>query len=153
MRPSGTTAREAARSTAAPLSERERVAAKLAERYPPPRFPRRALVGIVAVLAAVLLGWTLWTAWLHAEPDVSGQVPRFSFPADTTAAVTLTVQRRDPSRSATCQVIVQAANHAVVGRKDIAVPGSTAAVVDVTDTIRTLQRGTSVSVSECQLDR
>lgn len=132
------------------LSEAERVSLKLAGRYPPPRFPRRALIGIVAVLAAVLLGWTLWTAWLHAEPDVQGQVPSFTFPSDTAAELTLTVQRRDPSIPATCRVIVQSTNHATVGQKDISVPGNGIALVNKTATIRTLQRGTSVSVTQCQ---
>ncbi len=134
-------------------TEVERVATKLAERYPPPRLPRSALVGLVTVLAAVFLGWTLWTAWLHAEPEVSGQVPSFAFPSDAQASFTLTVQRRDPSTPVTCRVIVQSVNHATVGQKDVAVPARPEHVVDVTDTIRTLQRGTSVSVSECQVTR
>lgn len=144
---------ESAESAHPATNEAERIRLKLAARYPPPRFPRRALIGIVAVLAAVLLSWTLWTAWLHAEPDVSGQVPSFTFPSDHVAELTLTVQRRDPSIPATCRVIVQSTNHATVGQKDISVSGNGIKLANVTDTIRTLQRGTSVSVTECQSQR
>ncbi len=133
--------------------EADRIAAKLAARYPPSGFPRVALVGIVAVVGAVFLAWVLWTAWLHAEPEVSGQVPSFSFPSDTSAALTLTVQRRDPSTPVTCRVIVQSVNHATVGQKDISVAATPERLVNVTTTIRTLKRGTSVSVLECQVNR
>ncbi|MBA8794547.1 hypothetical protein FHX74_002166 [Friedmanniella endophytica] len=132
-------------------AERARIAAKLAARYPPPRFPKAALVGLVAVLAAGFLTWLVWAAWLHAEPAVTAQVSAFAFPSDTRADVTVTVQRRDPAEPASCRVIVQATNFENVGEIDVVVPAGTDKLVDAKETIRTLRRGTSASVSSCRL--
>ena len=128
------------------------VATKLRLRYPPSRLPRPVLVGAVVALAAVFLGWLLWTASVRSTPEVSGQVLTYEVLSDQQVAVRVTVQRRDPSRAAVCDVVAQAEDFAVVGRLDrLEVPPRAERVVDVTTTIKTLRRGTSASVRSCSL--
>ncbi len=80
---------------------------RLARRYPPSRVPRPVLVGLVAAGTALALGWLVWAALAHATPDVTAQVSAFEIVSDTAIEVTVTVQRDDPSRAATCRVIAQ----------------------------------------------
>ena len=128
------------------------VATKLRLRYPPSRLPRPVLVGAVCALAAVFLAWLLWTASVRSTPEVSGQVLSYEVLNDQQTKVTVTVQRRDPSRAAVCDVVVQAQDFAVVGRLDrLEVPTRPERIVDVTATVKTLRKGTSASVRSCSL--
>lgn len=117
------------------------------------RYPRRTrrplLIVVVAVVAAIGLGWLVWAAYFHARPAVGGDVHVFSIESNQKVSFTLTVQRRDPSVPVSCRVIAQAENFETVGEKTVSVPGAKASVVDVDQQMRTIRRATSVSVSQC----
>ncbi|WP_195908905.1 DUF4307 domain-containing protein [Microlunatus sp. Gsoil 973] len=123
-------------------------AAPAASRYPR-RTRRPLLIAVVAVVAAIGLGWLLWAAYEHARPAVGGDVHIFAIESDQKVTFTLTVQRRDPSVPANCRVIAQARNFETVGEKTIKIPGAEASVVDLPGQLRTIRRATSVSVSQC----
>jgi len=106
----------------------------------------------VAALATVFLGWLLWTATVRATPPVSGQVTAYEVLSDREIAVTLTVDRPDPSREAVCHVVAQAADFHEVGAIDrVQIPAQEQRVVDVTLTLQTLRRATTALVKSCSL--
>ena len=126
-------------------------AARLARRYPPPRVPRRVVVGMVAAGTALGLAWLVWAALAHATPAVSAQVSAFDVVSDTTIAVTVTVQREDPAVPAICRVIAQAPDFQPVAEQEVPVPASDIPLADIDLELTTLRRATSASVSGCRL--
>ena len=132
-----------------PTSE---AAERLRLRYPPSRVPRLLPVVVVALGVAVALGWLFWTASVHANPPVSGQVLTYRVLSDRAIEVTVTVDRPDPSRAAACHVVAQAVDFTQVGSQDqLEVAPRAEQVVNVTTTIKTLRRATSATVNNCYL--
>lgn len=127
-------------------------ALRLRRRYPPPRLPRPVLVGLVALGAAVALGWLVWAALFHASPAVTADVPAFTINSDTSMSVTITVQRPDPSVPATCRVIAQATDFQPVAEAEVPIPASTVELANIEVQLTTLRRATSASVSGCTVD-
>jgi hypothetical protein len=110
------------------------------------------MIVAVGVVAAVFLGWLIWTAWFHARPAVAGQVSAYTVLSDREIAVTVTVDRLDPSVPVVCNVVAQAADFTAVGAVDrLAVGPRPERVVDVRFTIKTLRRATSASVKSCSV--
>ncbi len=127
-------------------------AERLRLRYPPPRVRRSVAVTIVAAVGVVFVVWVVWAGLVMANPAVTGQVPTWRIDSDTEVAFTLTVDRPDPSVPVHCRVIAQAVNFERVGSLDVAVPAHPSRLVDVTETMRTFRRATSVSVDTCWTD-
>jgi len=127
-------------------------AARLRRRYPPPRLPRSALVGLVAAASLVALTWLVWAALVHARPVVSAQVSAFRVTSDTAIEVTMTVERPDPSIPVTCRVIAQATDFQPVAEREVPVEASAIGLADIRLTLTTLRRATSASVSGCTAD-
>jgi hypothetical protein len=123
---------------------------------PSDRYPRRRtrplLILVVGVVAAVGIGWLLWTAAVHSQPPVSGEVRLWEVVSDDEVSFTLTVDRRDPSQPVSCRVTAQAPNHETVGDKTVEVGPADSRLVDVQDTVRTLRRATTVSLDRCWTD-
>jgi hypothetical protein len=124
-------------------------AERLARRYPPPLVSRRRKAVLTAVAALVALSWLVWTALLHADPVVSGDVAGFDVVSDTSIEVTMSVQRGDPSRPATCRLLAQSTDFQPVAESDVQIEASTHQVVDKHVTLTTLRRATSVTVRSC----
>jgi uncharacterized protein DUF4307 len=110
------------------------------------------LVALVAVGAAVGMGWLIWAALVHANPPVSADVSSFEVVSDTRMKVTMTVQRPDPSVAVTCRVLAQATDFQPVAEREVAVEPSSAELVNVPLELTTLRRATSASVSGCDVD-
>jgi hypothetical protein len=125
------------------------VAERLALRYPPPLVSRRTKIALTAVATLVALGWLVWAALLHATPAVSGDIAGFTVVSDTSIEVTMTVQRTDPSRPATCSLLAQSTDFQPVAESVVQVEASPYTVVDKAVTLRTLRRATSVTVRSC----
>jgi uncharacterized protein DUF4307 len=124
-------------------------AARLRRRYPRSRVPRPVAVALVALLAAVGLGWLIWAAAFHSRPAVAADVAAFTVVSDTLIKVTVTVDRLDPAVPATCRVRVQATDFQTVGEQTLQVPPGTVRLVDAKLDITTIRRATSASVAEC----
>jgi hypothetical protein len=124
-------------------------AERLALRYPPPRVPRQTKVVLVAAATLVAMSWLVWTALLHADPVVSGDVAGFKVVSDTSIEVTMTVQRGDPSRPASCRLLAQSTDFQPVAESTVQVEASPYEVVDKKVTLTTLRRATSVTVRSC----
>ncbi|SDU96810.1 protein of unknown function [Microlunatus sagamiharensis] len=124
-------------------------AERLARRYPPPRVNRRTKALMVAVATLVALGWLVWAALLHAEPAVTGQVASYKVLSDTSIQVEVTVQRRDPSKPASCRLLVQSTDFQPVAEQSVEVGPSQFKVVDTNVTLTTLRRATAPSIKSC----
>lgn len=114
--------------------------------------PRAVTVGLITAGTAVGLGWLAWAGLAYATPAVSAQVSAFEVVSDTTTIrVTMTVQRPDPSVTATCRVIAQSVDFQPVAEQEVAVPASAVALADINRELTTLRRATSASVSGCRV--
>lgn len=123
-------------------------AARIAARYPSRR-TGRLVAGLALAVAAVGLGWLLFTALFHANPPVAGQVQSFRVTGDADVVVVLRVDRPDPAVRARCTVIAQSEDHRRVGELVVEVPPGSSRIVDLTLTVRTLARATSASLDGC----
>ena len=127
-------------------------AERLRLRYPRSRLPRPVLITGVTVLAVAFLGWLVWAAGVSATPAVSGQVTSYHVVSDQEVAVTLTVDRPDPTRAAVCSVVAQAADFQSVGAMEqVQIPPRKERIVDVTFRLKTLRKATSASVKSCSV--
>jgi hypothetical protein len=114
--------------------------------------PRPFVVVAIGMGVAVALSWLIWAALFHSRPAVAAQVSAFSVVSDTAIDVTLTVDRRDPGQSVTCQVLAQAADFSTVGEQQVAVAGATTRVVDQKLTLVTLRRAVTATAKGCTVD-
>ena len=126
-------------------------AERLRMRYPAPRVPRPVVVVLVAVGAAVGLGWLIWAGLVNATPAVAGQVSGFQVVSDTEIVVTLTVDRRDPAQPVTCRVLASGQDFAPVGEQQVEVPGARARVMNTEVRLVTLRRALTATVEDCQV--
>jgi hypothetical protein len=125
---------------------------RLRRRYPRSRMPRPLLIALVGVGATVALCWLVWAALFHSRPPVVAQVAAYTVVSDTSIAVTLTVERRDPSQPVTCRLLAQAEDFQPVAEEEVAVEASTAKVVDKSITLVTLRRAATVVTKGCTID-
>ncbi len=116
----------------------------LAERYGRPSpVRRRVLVGVVATVAAVFLGWLLWAAWFHATPTAESRLVTWSVVDDHQARATVAVTL-DGADGASCVVRGVAEDHSTVGEVAFEpVEG------DNEVSLRTERRATSVTLVGC----
>jgi hypothetical protein len=122
---------------------------RLRLRYPRSRLPRPLPAILVAVVAAVALGWLLWAALAHSTPAVSARVTAFQVVSDDRIDVVMTVDRPDPRIPATCLVVAQAPDFERVAEQNVAVAATAERLVDVRISLTTLRRATSASVKGC----
>jgi Domain of unknown function (DUF4307) len=108
-----------------------------------------ALVGIGTALA---LWWLVTTALHHSRPAAAAQVSAFTIRSDTRIAVSMTVDRLDPSVAVSCRVVAQAQDFQIVGEQAVRVPSGTARLVNVSLELVTLRRATTATVKGCTPD-
>jgi hypothetical protein len=124
-------------------------AERLRRRYPKPRIPRPLLVGLIGAGVVLALTWLIWTALVHSRPTVAAQIKAYQITSDSSVAVTITVQRRDPAVPVTCRVLAQASDFQPVGEQEVPVAAGSARLVDVNLVLTTLRRATAVVVKGC----
>jgi hypothetical protein len=111
---------------------------------------RRRLVIALAVLvlaagtAVAVIGYQrLGTS------DVSGSLAGYQVIDNETASVTISVTRSDPSRPVDCIVRVRAADGSETGRREVLVPPSNQATVQVTTTVKSSQPPLMADIYGC----
>jgi hypothetical protein len=88
----------------------------LADRYGRTSSRQRWLVGGVGgVVAAVVLGFVLWSFLDQADPEVRSRLTRYDVVSTHEAVADLTVVRASPGVVATCRLRALARDHSVVG--------------------------------------
>lgn len=131
------------------MSDEDR--ARIAARYPR-RSPIDVLVTVVASVAVVAaIGIVILAGVQRADPPVVAMVRQFDVTSPQEIAVTVVVQRSDPSQAATCSMFAQAVSFERVGELEVDIPPGTEELTRVELTMKTLKEATSVSVERCQL--
>lgn len=115
--------------------------------------PRRPVVialtvlGVVAGVAVAVVGYQrLGTS------EVSGSLAGYRVIDDETASVTISVTRSDPSRPADCIVRVRARDGSETGRREVLVPPSDQATVQVTTTVKSSRPPMMADIYGCGTD-
>jgi len=136
-------------AAAARSSDDADVAERLRRRYPPPRVSRPVIITLVAVGVVGAIAWLIWAASSYATPAISAQVSGYTVTSNTTIDVTLTVDRRDPTRPAICRVLAQASDFQPVAEQQIVIAAGGPRLVDARVTLTTLRRATTAVAKGC----
>jgi hypothetical protein len=83
---------------------------------------------------------------------VAGSLAGYQVIDDETASVTISVTRSDPSRPVDCIVRVRSKDGSETGRREVLVPPSEAATVQVTTTLKSSQPPVMADVYGCGTD-
>jgi Domain of unknown function (DUF4307) len=122
-------------------------------RYGRPRLSRRSRRRIAIALAVLIVAAGIVVAVLGyhrlGTSDVSGSLAGYQLIDDETASVTITVTRSDPSRPVDCIVRVRAKDGSETGRREVLVPPSDQATVQVTTTVKSFQRPVMADIYGC----
>ena len=122
-------------------------------RYGRARLSRSARRGLLIALAVlvVVAGITIAAVGYQrlGTSDVSGSLAGYQVIDDETASVTISVTRSDPSRPVDCIVRVRAKDGSETGRREVLVPPSEAATVQVTTTVKSSQPPVLADIYGC----
>lgn len=115
--------------------------------------PRRLLaialaaLAIAAVAALVTLGFQRITT-----ADVRGELYGYEVLDPQTVSIKFSVTRTDPSQAAACIVRVRAGDGSETGRREVLIPPSESATVQVTTTVKSSQPPVMGDVYGCGSD-
>jgi hypothetical protein len=113
---------------------------------------RRVTIALgVLVLAAGIAVATVGYQRLGTS-DVSGSLAGYQVIDNETASVTISVTRSDPSRPVDCIVRVRAKDGSETGRREVLVPPSAQATVQVTTTVKSSQPPAMADIYGCGTD-
>jgi hypothetical protein len=113
---------------------------------------RRAVIAVamlavaVGVIVAVIGYQRLGTS------DVTGSLAGYAVIDNETASVTISVTRSDPSRPVDCVVRVRAKDGSETGRREVLVPPSDQATVQVTTTVKSSKPPGLADIYGCGTD-
>ncbi|MGF2947158.1 DUF4307 domain-containing protein [Mycobacterium sp. Lab-001] len=114
---------------------------------------RRPVVIALTVLAvAAGVGVAVIGYQRLGASDVSGSLAGYRVIDDETASVTISVTRSDPSRPADCIVRVRAQDGSETGRREVLVPPSDQATVQVTTTVKSSRPPMMADIYGCGTD-
>jgi hypothetical protein len=124
--------------------------ARPVDRYGAPRpWARPLTIGLASLLAVTGLAWLLWAGLYHATPPVSWQLRGFQVRNE--AAVTATIDiRREPGVAVVCLLKAQAADHFVVGERQVRVPPGPRQALTRTYRIETERPATNAVLDGCR---
>ncbi|WP_425437401.1 DUF4307 domain-containing protein [Mycobacterium angelicum] len=113
---------------------------------------RRVAIGLTVLV--VVAGIAIAVVGYHriGTSPVSGSLAGYQIIDDETASVTITVTRADPSRPVHCIVRVRAKDGSETGRRELLVPPSGQATVQVTTTVKSAQPPVMADVYGCGTD-
>ena len=125
-------------------------------RYGGPRLSRasRRRVAIALGVLVIVAGVVIATVGYQrlGTSDVKGSLAGYRVIDDQTAAITISVTRSDPSRPVDCIVRVRTKDGSETGRRELLVPASQAATVQVTTTVKSSQPPVMGDIYGCGTD-
>jgi len=125
-------------------------------RYGRPRLSRRSRRRVVIALAVLVVAAGTVVAVVGYQRlgtgEVAGSLAGYQVLDNETASVTISVTRANPSRPVDCIVRVRAADGSETGRREVLVPPSEAATVQVTTTVKSSQPPVMADVYGCGTD-
>jgi hypothetical protein len=113
---------------------------------------RPLVVAAVALLAVAFGAWLVWAGLHHANPEVSARVTGFRVADDNTVRVTVQIERA-AGQAVTCLVRAQAADHAIVGEREVVVPAGGDTSLQRTVVVRTERPATTGVLGGCRTTR
>ena len=127
-----------------------------AARYGRQRLPRRTRRWIVVSLAVLVLVAGVIVAIVASQRlgtgDVKGELGAYQLIDDETVEVTVSVTRSDPSRPVVCIVRARSIDGSETGRREVLVPPSSQATVQVTTIVKTTKPPVVGDVYGCGTD-
>ena len=125
-------------------------------RYGRPRLSGRSRRRIAVALPVLFVAAGIVVAAVGYQrlgtSDVSGSLAGYQLIDDETASVTISVTRSDPSRPADCIVRVRSKDGNETGRREVLVPPSDQATVQVTTTVKSFQRPAMADIYGCGIN-
>jgi hypothetical protein len=125
-------------------------------RYVRPRLSRRSRRWVVIALAVLVVAAGTVVAVVGYQRlgtgEVAGSLAGYQVLDNETASVTISVTRANPSRPVDCIVRVRAADGSETGRREVLVPPSEAATVQVTTTVKSSQPPVMADIYGCGTD-
>ncbi|OBG60519.1 MULTISPECIES: DUF4307 domain-containing protein [unclassified Mycobacterium] len=131
----------------------ETSASRPESRYGRSRVRRRwVIVGLGALVVAA--GLVIAVVGYHrlGTSAVTGTLAGYRLVDDQTASVTISVTRSDPSRPVDCIVRVRAKDGSETGRREVLVPPSEAATVQLTTTVKSSKPPVMADIYGCGTD-
>ncbi len=128
---------------------------------PANRYGRSRLSGVTRRRVIIALGLLVIAAGFAiavigyqrlGTSEVTGSLAGYRVVDDETASVTITVTRTDPSRPVDCIVRVRSQDGSETGRREVLVPPSQAATVQVTTTVKSSKRPVVADIYGCGTD-
>jgi Domain of unknown function (DUF4307) len=113
---------------------------------------RRMAIGLAVLVGAAGLVVALVGYQRLGTSDVAGSLAGYRLIDDETASVTISVTRSDPSRPVDCIVRVRAKDGTETGRREVLVPPSGAATVQVTTTVKSSRPPVMADIYGCGTD-
>jgi hypothetical protein len=110
---------------------------------------RRLGVVVAALVVAAGVGVAVIGYQRLGTSTVSGSLAGYRVIDDETASVTISVTRSDPSRPVDCIVRVKAADGSETGRREVLVPPSRQATVQVTTTVKSARPPVMADIYGC----
>ncbi|OBJ18806.1 DUF4307 domain-containing protein [Mycobacterium colombiense] len=119
----------------------------------PSRIPRRWVIAALGALV-IVAGLVIAVIGYHrfGTSDVKGTLAGYRVIDNQTASVTISVTRSDPSRPVDCIVRVRAQDGSETGRRELLVPPSDAATVQVTTTVKSFEPPVVADIYGCGTD-
>mgnify|MGYP000911662645 CR=1 FL=1 len=115
--------------------------------------PRRLLAIALAALAIATVAAIAVVGYQRfATAEVKGELYGYEVLDDQTVSVKFSVTRSDPSRAAACIVRVRSSDGSETGRREVLVPPSESATVQVTTTVKSSQPPVMGDVYGCGSD-
>ena len=117
------------------------------------RIPRRWVIVTLGALV-VVAGLVIAVIGYHrfGTSDVKGTMAGYRVIDDQTASITISVTRSDPSRPVDCIVRVRSQDGSETGRRELLVPPSDAATVQVTTTVKSFEPPVVADIYGCGTD-
>jgi Domain of unknown function (DUF4307) len=113
---------------------------------------RRLTIGVAVLVVATGLVVAVVGYQRLGTSDVAGSLAGYRLIDDETASVTISVTRSDPSRPVDCIVRVRAKDGSETGRREVLVPPSEAATVQVTTTVKSSRPPVMADIYGCGTD-
>jgi hypothetical protein len=122
-------------------------------RYGRPRLSRGSRRSIVIALAVLVVAAGIVVAVVGYQrlgtSDVAGSLAGYQVIDSETASVTISVTRSDPSRPVDCIVRVRSKDGSETGRREVLVPPSEQATVQVTTTVKSSKPPVMADIYGC----
>ncbi|MGO9925416.1 MAG: DUF4307 domain-containing protein [Mycobacterium sp.] len=113
---------------------------------------RRVVIGLAVLVVAAGLAVAVIGYQRLSTSDVTGSLAGYRVVDNETASVTISVTRSEPSRPVDCIVRVRATDGSETGRREVLVPPSEAATVQVTTTVKSSRPPVMADIYGCGTD-